>query len=665
MFFKTSTYIPDSYKRTLEGIDFEKQLNTEQLKAVKAPQEPCLVLAGAGSGKTRILIYRAAWLLKQGVHPSEILLITFTNKAAKEMLNRLFTLTGIPSEQFFGGTFHSAGQRLIRNYGEVIRIQKNFSILNESESEALFKRAIETKEISFIKDKENPRPKVLYKHLSFARNTGQSIEAVLRQKAPYLVEKIELIETFNKTYESLKKEENVCDYDDLLEKWIDLLDIPSTAEKLQKRFKCILVDEYQDTNYLNAGIVQDMSKLHENVTVVGDSWQSIYGWRGSLLSNFKDFSKTFPNHKTYSIQYNYRSTPQILNLANQIMQDHPPLEGYPLVLESQQQEGPLPQIIQAFDTKQQALIIQGQIQELQEKGENLNDIAILYRAHYHSLDLQISLSSVGIPYKVTSGVRFFEQAHIRDFLAQLQIINNPKDASCFERFVTLIPKIGPKTAQRIFKLIHQTSIKEKATFIESCLHPTILKKIPLDAKSIWEAMAVSLNDMQISILEEKGTSLELYKIIEKGIDGWYGNFLKILYENWQSRYEDLISLVGFSKDFNTLQELLDHLTLVNEEYKQSSKKNPNDGVQMSTIHRAKGLEFKTVFVIGLAEELFPNKRAIEDGQIDEELRLFYVAVTRAKRNLYLFYPQIIYSGGPPRYLEISRFLKDLPQEIHT
>ncbi|WP_269537751.1 ATP-dependent helicase [Cerasicoccus fimbriatus] len=665
-------------------IDYDAELNSAQLAAVKAADGPSLVLAGAGSGKTRTLTYRVAYLLEQGVWPREILLLTFTNKAAREMLTRVEELTGVPGNKFWGGTFHSIGSRILRMHGESIGLEKNYTILDQGDAESLFGDTLKTLDPKFTKDKENPKPKVVLDIVSYARNTKRPVEDVAAERYPWREELPAQVRKFADEYERKKRAQMVCDYDDLLELWLKLLtENAEVCELLQSRFRYILVDEYQDTNTVQAAIINKMAEKHRNVMIVGDNWQCIYTWRGAEFGNMEEFGQLYPDREIYKIETNYRSSPEILRFANALMLHHPPIDGYPLELSAAKPSNQRPYVIPAMDTRQQAAFIIKRIEGLQMEGVPLKDIAVLYRAHFQAMDLQMELSRQGVGYTITSGVRFFEQAHIRDFVAQLSFLTNPGNETAFKRVAGLLPKVGPKTAERLLKLALKVADKNKSNLIEALTDETVLAKVPKDATDDWTDMAYTWQDMYDAMgspepvpVEQADAQRDLFaevlaeekvaakaktpeEIVRIGIEGWYGDYLRTVYENWQTRRDDLDSLVGFASRYDNMTELLAQLVLLNSETSDRKIEPNSETVRLSTIHQAKGLEFPYVFVLGCADELLPLKRAIEEGDVEEERRLFYVAVTRAQDELYLCYPKVTVTGGPPRLLQPSRFLRDV------
>lgn len=638
-------------------IDFKKELNDEQYQAVTSPLGPALVLAGAGSGKTRTLTYRVAWLLTQGIKPWEILLLTFTNKAAKEMLHRVESLTGVPQHKFWGGTFHHLGQRLLRAHGERMGLEKNFNILDAGESESLLNEVIRDKDPYFLKNKENPKVRILFDIISFARNTCKPVADVIKDNYPHLEHLIELIPSFYSSYQERKFNQQVLDYDDLLECLLKLLhDNHDLAEAYQDRFKCILVDEYQDTNKIQSSIIETLG-THHRIMAVGDDAQCIYTWRGADFDNIMSFPVRHPGTKIYKIETNYRSTPDILSFANSIIEGQSATQGYSKVLRPVRKSRQKPYFVATMDTRHQAHFVLKRIQGALNEGYKASDIAVLYRAHFHAMDLQIELSKQNIAYQITSGVRFFEQAHVRDLVAQLRFASNPLDSSAFCRFACLLPKVGEKTAERILALANESAQKEGISVFKVLEKDFILKKVPEVAREAWVDLIYTLQD-----LSEEINTRAPSESVKLAVDGWYGDYLRNLYTNWRARQEDLESLEGFATRYESMPDLLAQLVLLNSETSDRSIEAPENSIRLTTIHQAKGLEFPIVFIIGAADTLLPLKRAIEEDNIDEERRLFYVAVTRAKDELYISYPKVTTQGGPPTLLKPSRFILDIPED---
>ena len=697
-------------------IDFSAELNPDQLAAVTAPRGPALVLAGAGSGKTRTLTYRVAYLLEQGVRPWEILLLTFTNKAAKEMLERVEDLTGQPRSQFWGGTFHSIGQRVLRTHGPLVGVDRNFTILDAQDAESLFSQVVKEVDGAFIKDKDNPKARVIADALSYARNTRRAPEEIFRERLGWMKGGVDKLVRFADLYKEAKRKAGVCDYDDLLELWLEVLEKhPDIARDYSRKFKHILVDEFQDTNRLQSAIVEALAQEHQ-VMAVGDDAQCIYTWRGADYDNVMGFDERHPGATLHKIEINYRSTKPILDFANAVLDTRPSGLGFSKELRAVKHGRQKPYLVPCLDTTEQALFVVKRITALvRDEGRRPGEITVLYRAHYQAMELQMELTRAQIPFVITSGVRFFEQAHIRDFVAQLRFLHNPADTVAFTRVLALLPKVGPKKAETILEMGRKESASRNVSLLGALLADKILAKLPEEARDDYRDLILTLQDMEegmhgprreapkplasastdkkaapsSSFFDDEDDLFSLAaraetpdtsptsaapaathvqktpsEIVRIGIEGWYGDFLKHVYPNHQERREDLDSLIGFAAKYEDMNELLAQLVLLNSEASDKSAAPEEDTIRLTTIHQSKGLEFPVVFVIGCADELFPIKRAIEDGDVEEERRLFYVASTRAMEELYIVYPKLIVSGGPPRLADVSRFVASLPPDVY-
>jgi len=650
---------PSSAPHGIPPIDFRASLNDEQFAAVTAPPGPLLVLAGAGSGKTRTLTYRVAYLLSQGVRPGEILLLTFTNKAAKEMLGRVHELTGVEPTRFWGGTFHSIGHRALRMHGEAIGLPRSFTILDAEESEGVLRDAVEHADKSFFKDKTHPRAGPLHSIISMARNTQLSIDETIRRFFPQHEGIIEQVPLFARKYAEKKSEARVFDYDDLLEHWLDLLKkSPETAAYYAQRFRHVLVDEYQDTNVLQSQIV-DLIGSHHKVMAVGDDAQCIYTWRGANVENILTFPDRHPGTVIHRIETNYRSTPQILALANGVLLAQPKGRAFEKELRPHRANSEKPYLVQAMDGREQAQFIIQRIRGLVDEGCSLSDIAILYRAHFQALDIQLELARLQIPYQITSGVRFFEQAHIRDLVALLRFVYNPSDTAAWKRIAILLPKVGDKNATKLHSAAADHARLMQQDFIEALDTDDVASRVPKDAKEEWPRFVASLQQVK-DIMR----TMKPHNAIEVAIDGWYGDYLKGAFANYISRLDDLKSMIGFASRFEDMQDLLAQIMLLNSETSDRSADPNADALRLTTVHQAKGLEFAAVFMISLADGMFPLRRAIEANDVEEERRLFYVAVTRARDELYLCYPKVNTKGGPAMLLSPSRFLQELSPELY-
>jgi DNA helicase II / ATP-dependent DNA helicase PcrA len=650
-----------SSRDTTPVIDFRAELNDEQFAAVTSEPGPALVLAGAGSGKTRTLTYRVAYLLTMGVRPGEILLLTFTNKAAKEMLARVEALTGIEPRRFWGGTFHSLGARVLRMYGDALGLPKNFTILDADEAESLLKTAVEGTDKLFFKDKTNPRPGPLSSVLSLARNTRLPLaETVQRHFAQYQ-DIAHRLPAFATAYAQAKRAQNVLDYDDLLELWLELLvNQPDIAGYFSERFRHVLVDEYQDTNTLQAEIVDRMG-AHHRIMAVGDDAQCIYSWRGANFENIMSFPDRHAGTVIHRIETNYRSTPQILALANRVLEAQPKGRHFEKELRAARKNAQKPYVVQAMDDREQAEFIVKRVRALiADEGVSPGEIAVLYRSHFVALETQLALSRAGVPYTITSGVKFFERQHVRDLIALINFVYNPSNTLAWQRVAMLLPKVGEKSAQKI----HATALEHarllQQDFMDALATDDVKAKVPKDAKDEWASFCASLAEVAHAMRVEKTA-----RVVELAIEGWYGDYMRGAYADYIDRLEELKGLVGFAERFEEIQDFLNQIVLLNGETSEKEVTPNQEAIKLTTVHQAKGLEYDAVFVIGLADGQFPGRRSIEDGDVEEERRLFYVAVTRAKNELYLSYPKIASRAGPNgMLLSPSRFLVELDPSLY-
>ena len=632
-------------------IDYAQDLNEEQLNVVLSDDGPILVIAGAGSGKTRVVTYRVARLLEKGIPPGGILLLTFTNKAAREMLHRVEHLIKIDTRYIWGGTFHHIGNMVLRQHAERVGYRKSFSILDNEDAKDLVEVAVKESKID-TKKKVFPKSGVLKELFSYAANTMQAIEGAIRERSPFLYDLVDEITTIHGLYRGKKRETNAMDFDDLLTYWHAVL---AGDEELRKfyamTFRHILVDEYQDTNRIQSEIVDFMGLINRNVMVVGDDAQSIYSFRGANFQNILDFPKRYGEAKIFKLETNYRSTPEILGLANDSISYN--LNQFEKTLRSVKKSGPVPVVAPSRDVIQQAEFVAQRLQELSDEGVPLDRICVLYRAHYHSMELQMELTRRGIPFEIRSGLRFFEQAHIKDVVAFLRVMSNPSDEVSWKRMLKIFPRIGKRTAERIYDYVKEC---------EDPLDPLITKKIGEAFKNIrketvevWSELFTDLSDLRTD--EAPGDMISA--VLKHG----YGEYLKFNYPNYEARLEDLGQLVNFSTRYHSLETFLSELSLMSglsgEEIVAAGTDN-DERLILSTIHQAKGLEWHTVFIIWCTEGRFPNPKAVEEGAIEEERRLFYVASTRAMDELYLCYPIISFDRHAGQVImRPSRFLAEL------
>jgi DNA helicase-2/ATP-dependent DNA helicase PcrA len=652
-------------------IDYARELNEQQCAAVTAPPGPALVIAGAGSGKTRTLTYRVAFLIEQGVPAEQILLLTFTNKAAKEMMRRVADLLGGDLSALWGGTFHSIANRLLRRHADRVGYRPDFTILDREDTKDLLKASIDDAQID-VTASRFPKADVLSTIFSLVVNTERPIEEILEEQFDYFLELTEEIEKVFEHFTARKRAANVMDFDDLLILWLRLLkDHADLAEQYQRRFQFILVDEYQDTNRIQSDIIDRLAARHHNVMVVGDDSQSIYSWRGAHFLNILQFPKRYPEARVYKIETNYRSTPEILAVANAAIS--PNIDQFTKNLAAARKSGSKPVLVVCGDPRQQAAFVAQRALELRDEGYSLNDMAVLYRSHFHALDLQMELTRRNIPFSITSGIRFFEQAHIKDVAAYLKLALNPRDELSFKRIVRLLSGIGGKSADKLwtcFLAELDRRAAESGPAPESPQPPILASALQACAPSVpkkavvgWAQLSATLAQLEVEPLRGKPSD-----IIRHVVEAGYEEYLQDNYPNARNRLEDLEQLAAFGLQFNNTEEFLTQLALLSNVEAEDDKPSQADSEQMrlSTIHQAKGLEFGVVFVIMLCEGLFPTARSMEQQESEEEeRRLFYVAITRAKNELYFSYPLIrpsaSYTGEVMQ--QPSHFLEDVPPEL--
>lgn len=649
--------IPNNSKILNSNIEsrnkFNDELNPEQLRVVLEADGPCLVLAGAGSGKTRVITYRVAHLLQKGINPASILLLTFTNKAANEMLSRVSMLAGKKSTGLVGGTFHSVAHRILRANGAALGYGSNFSVLDQEDSRDMLKLGM--KDIGFEhKERRAPSPGVLQGIISFSRNSRLSIGEVIDAKYPQFYPYSSQIEDLARAYAKRKKQSNTLDFDDLLSKLLALLrEQAEVREHLAGKFQYILVDEYQDTNAIQADIVDALASRHRNLLVVGDDAQSIYSFRAATVTNILDFPRRYPDTKIFRLETNYRSSPEILDVANSIITNN--TNQFFKELKAVRKTGEKPTLVPTSSATDEAEFVAERILELREDGVELKDTAVLFRATHHSQVLEMELMKRDIPYEYRGGLKFFERSHIKDSLAYLRIFANPADEVSWMRVLTAATGIGPATASAIISKVSRIA-------------------------TIDELQEVNLNDVlgikaEIGWKETKSIFSSLIKagkkepavLIRALIKSNYKDYLEAEHPNFEERLEDLEQMAVFAGNAADLDQFLGEVGLYDNfgALRSETGRADNERIVLSTIHQAKGLEWDTVFLIHLTDANFPNRRALsEEGGLEEERRLFYVAVTRAKRNLYLTYPAS--SGFDSLAMQTpSMFLEEIDHRLLT
>ncbi len=634
-------------------INYEKELNREQYRVVMEKGGPLLVLAGAGSGKTRTLTYRVARLLESGIKQQNILLATFTNKAARSMLNRVESLINSDTRNIMGGTFHHVAHLVLRKHAHYLGYKTNFSIVDSEDSRQIISTCMGELKID-PKLSKFPKSNILSEIISLTVNTQSTLDDVLESRYPFFLHLINEINQIACLYEQKKKDLVVMDFDDLLNNCRTLLkENTDVLESLSGRFEHILVDEYQDTNIIQADIVDLLASCHRNLMVVGDDSQSIYSFRGANFNNIINFPHRYPDCKIFKLETNYRSTPEILHLANLSITNNE--KQFPKELKAVRGKGMRPVMVSARNVVKQADFVAQRVTELIRSGVPLKEIAVLYRAHYHSMEMQMEFVRRDIPFDMRSGIRFFEQAHIKDVTSYMRILVNPRDELAWRRLLIMYPKVGKATFNKIWQYL-----KKEENPLNSVLKDEFIKAMSKSAKPGLEECRKTI--MLLLELPEKE------RIPEKVIDvllnrGGYRVYLQDNYSDASSREEDLIQLGNFSAQFIQMEDFLNELALLTNMAKEENtgEEDDEDRIALSTIHQAKGLEWSYVFLIWCADGMIPLQRALKEqyGE-EEERRLFYVAVTRAKDQLYLCYPALDYTrSSGVLNLAPSRFIREI------
>jgi DNA helicase-2/ATP-dependent DNA helicase PcrA len=661
-------------------INYRGELNEQQYAAVSAPPGVSLVLAGAGAGKTRTLTYRVAWLLEHGVPGDRILLLTFTNKASREMMDRVTHLLQGESLNLWGGTFHSVANRILRQHAELLGYKQGFTIADREDASDLLSACVadmdeKTREMRF------PQADALVGMFSIAANTGQSLEHVVAARYPAFLRCLDDLIELQEAYRKRKIQAGLMDFDDLLVGWRDLMrDHEAIREIYQRRFQWVLVDEYQDTNHLQGEIIDLLTAQHGNLMVVGDDAQSIYSWRGANFANILDFNTRHPEAAVYRVETNYRSTPEILEVANAVIVGN--RKQFPKALKASRSSSSRPVLVDCEDTAQQARFIGQRVLELRDEGVPLEEMCILYRSHFHAVQLQMELTRRNIPFWITSGIRFFEQAHIKDLTAYAKLVNQPGDELAFKRLVRLLPGVGGKTTAKLWQSYTAELSTHSARFVTAALSDNdgggggeeppgikiapilaaISKQVPKRGQVEW-AKWMTL----ISICESPEVRSSPARLLQEVLTTDYKEYLQATYDNAPQRLEDCEQLVLYATEFADLPDFLNQLALRSEIETDATTARvvEDERIRLSTVHQAKGLEFDAVFVLMLCDGMFPSVRSLDDdATLEEERRLFYVAVTRARNELYLLFPKTGFSAksGYTRNLP-SRFLREIPVNL--
>lgn len=645
-----------NYNPAFKGQDpdwldlLKKELNPAQFEFATTGDPALLGLAGPGSGKTRALIYRAAHLINCGVRPEELLLLTFTNKAAGEMKDRLEGLLGFLPYELWAGTFHSIGARILRRHASLLRRTPNFTILDEDDSTSLLKQILKSMPVSDDDRKLLMKRGLLGRIISQARNCGLTVREVIEEDYPYRLEYLELIDEVAALYEQRKRDSNAFDFDDLLLCWLELFETyPRVSDQYRRRFKHVLVDEFQDTNVIQARII-DLFAGAASLCVVGDDAQSIYAFRYAHIGNILSFPEKYELCQVVRMEQNYRSTPEIVELANCSIRYN--RDQLPKKLFSTNPPGEKPVVAKTYDSRQEASFVLQAIRELQNYGVLLNEIAVLYRSSYLTPDLEMALARKGINYRTYGGVKFFQKAHIKDLLAYLKVIYNPFDENAWRRIAVLQQGLGPASFDRLWDRLRQHPNPLEAAFEG--------KETPARGKEAWQSLCRAL-----SAACKLGPD-DVPRIIAMLMDE---NYDYILGRDYPDQYEERLSgierLMIYAERFDSLASFLESLILEESVFADTSADPDYSGGQLtlSTIHSAKGKEWDAVFVIGMNQGHFPGSRA-GNSSFDEERRLFYVAVTRARRYLYLSTYREDYRSYGAASEGPSQFLRELPSECY-
>jgi DNA helicase-2/ATP-dependent DNA helicase PcrA len=629
------------------SLDYAAALNAQQAAAVQAGDGPALVIAGAGSGKTRTLIYRVAYLIDSGIDSDRILLLTFTRKAAQEMVERAGLLIGSQSERVAGGTFHSTGNILLRRYGRSAGIDAGFTILDRGDAEDLI--ALTRSQLGLnAKEKRFPRKGTIAEIYSKCVNTLRSLEEIVLEEFPHFADHLEDLDKLRRAYEQAKRQRQLLDYDDLLARlWELLSQDEEICRTISSQYRYILVDEYQDTNRLQAELIRRLAATHDNVMVVGDDSQSIYAFRGATFRNIMEFPALFPGATVYKLEENYRSTQPILNLANEIIAAAS--EKYTKQLFTRKLDGPLPSLVEAAGENAQSRFVAQKILELREEGVPLGEIAVLFRSSFHSFDLEIELSRRGLPFVKRGGIKFIEAAHVKDMLAYLRVVHNPQDAVSWHRVLMLVEGVGPKKAQDLLAALLKTDRPGQI----------------LCAAGGRSGMGLKMLGAALDRLSQdrEGNPAALVDLAYE----YYLPILKDQHDDHPRRIRDLEHLHTMAANYTDLAEFLSDLALEPPDGSVADVEGSDrddEQLILSTIHSAKGLEWQCVFVIWALDGKFPSMYSFStDEGLEEERRLFYVAVTRAKRHLYVTYPINVFDKSSGMLLaKPTRFLDHIPSQ---
>lgn len=636
------------------GIDYKKELNEAQLKAVTTIEGPLLIVAGAGTGKTRTLVYRVARLIETGARPESVLLLTFTRRAAASMLARAAGLADARCQRVSGGTFHSLGHNVLRKFPEAAGVQRNFTVLDPGDTEDLID--LLRRQMRLTKDRRFPRKRTICSIFSTMVNKVVTLEEVLKQTYPHFLDERRALRELYDSFEQFKRARHLLTYDDLLVRLREALEgSAELRQRLSEQYRYIMIDEYQDTNKLQAQLVRLLADTHDNVAAVGDECQSIFSFRGASHRNMLEFPALFPAAEVIKLEENFRSTQPILDVANAIIAEAE--EGYAKRLFSRVEGGEPPVAVSARDENEQSRFVAERIAELRHDGVPLAEIAVLFRAGSHSFDLEIELGKHGIPFRKYGGIKFAESAHVKDALAFLRVVTNPSDTLAWFRALKLLDHVGDATVNQILDYLGVERKEFRATKAKESLFRK-LHRFP--ARAVYQEQLNRIARLLGALVEHKSPSAQLSAVLR-----FYRPILKARYDDHPRRARDLEHLQAIAKRYKSSAELLADVALDPSDAAHTDERARGGHVTLSTVHSAKGLEWDALFVIWMTDGWFPSSRSYEEFEdLEEERRLLYVAATRARRHLYFVYPLNVYRGAEDDpFPVVSRFLEPVPDTI--
>jgi DNA helicase-2/ATP-dependent DNA helicase PcrA len=640
-------------------IKYAELLNPSQLAAVTHRDGPILVIAGAGSGKTRTLIYRVARLIESGVPPGAILLLTFTRRAAQEMLRRVEHLVGDRTRAVAGGTFHSFANLTLRQFGSAIGLKPNFTILDRSDMEDVV-NLLRTRMGLGSRERRFPKKGTITEAISMARNKRRELGEEIELDFPHLVEHRDELVRLAAAYDAYKRERGLLDYDDLLYRLAELLtQHESVRRRLSDTYRYVMIDEYQDTNLIQAELVRLLAATHRNVMAVGDDAQSIYSFRGANFRNIMDFPQIFPRARVVKLEQNYRSLQGILDVANEVISRA--ADKYTKVLAAERLGDFRPLLVRAQDEHMQSRFVAERILELREQGVELGEIAVLFRSGFHSFDLELELQRRDIPFIKRGGFKFIETAHIKDVLAHLRVIVNPADAVSWLRALMLVPGVGHRRAERLIEEIVAAPDPEQALARAAA-------SIGAATRSGSGATAAATARLAALLAElRRDAGARPADHIARTLEYYLPLMRESYPDDYPKRERDLEHFQTITERYRSLESMLADVALEppNDSLGDVLAVEEDEGyLTLSTIHSAKGLEWRVVFLIWAADGRFPGPQSVGAEEVEEERRLMYVASTRARDELYISYPIHMFDRAMGYTLgRVSRFLEDVPGDV--